>query len=160
MTTTGQPRADAGRGRRDRVPLPERHRHPLYPGLRPVRKQGLDRAPAHLEVRQRNAGQPRPKPRGKGGVVEGDHRDLIRNGDAGFHAAGDALAYLRESSHERLLVLAVRAPNAPVRIPAALLGLDGEAETVYGGAPPLRAGVDGAVTLPGDGPTFQVWRLA
>jgi alpha-glucosidase len=88
------------------------------------------------------------------------HRALRRGGMRWAHAAGDALVYLRESEQERLLVLAARAPHDPVRIPAALFGLDGEAETVYGAAPRLLRGADGAVTLPGDGPTFQVWQLA
>jgi len=88
------------------------------------------------------------------------HRALRRGGMRWVHAAGDALVYLRESEQERLLVLAARAPHDPVRIPAALFGLDGEAETVYGAAPRLLRGADGAVTLPGDGSTFQVWQLA
>jgi len=89
-----------------------------------------------------------------------DHHCLRRGGLRWVHAEGDTLVYLRESVHERLLVLAARAPHDPLTVPAALLGLDGEAETVYGGAPPLRPGADGVVTLPGDGPAFQVWRLA
>jgi alpha-glucosidase len=94
------------------------------------------------------------------GALRRTHHCLRRGGLRWVHADGDALAYLRESVHERLLVLAARAPHDAVVIPTELLGLDGEAGSVYGGAPPLQPGAGGVVTLPGDGPTFQVWRLA
>ena len=87
------------------------------------------------------------------------HHALRRGGLRWVHAAGDALAYLRESGTERLLVLAARAPYGGLRLPAAGLGLTGEAANLYGGAPPLRPS-GGVVSLPGDGPMFQVWRLA
>ena len=68
---------------------------------------------------------------------------------------------MRKSPGERLLVLAARAPHQPVRVPAGALGLGGgEAFNLYGGAGALRQGPDDSVTLPGDGPTFQVWLLA
>ena len=76
-----------------------------------------------------------------------------------MHAHGDALAFLRESDGERLLVLAARGPHPPVRVRGRSLGVDGEAANVYGGARSLRPGPDNIVTLPGDGPTFQVWQL-
>jgi alpha-glucosidase len=76
------------------------------------------------------------------------------------HAEGDALVYLRESERQRLLVLAARAGRRPLRLPTGALGLAGEAPTLYGDAPPLRADPDGYLTLPGDGPTFQLWQLA
>jgi alpha-glucosidase len=88
------------------------------------------------------------------------HHALRRGGMRWVHAAGDVLAYLRESHQERLLVLAARAPNDGVRLPAALLGLTGEAAARYGGSPPLRPDADGVVSLPGDGPMFEVWQLA
>ena len=88
------------------------------------------------------------------------HHALRRGGLRWVHAGGDVLAYLRESSLERLLVLAARAPHAGLRLPAALLGLTGEAQNEYGGGPPLRPDADGVVSLPGDGPAFQVWQLA
>lgn len=59
-----------------------------------------------------------------------------------------------------LLVLAARGPHAGLRVPAALLGLTGEAPNEYGGGPPLRPDADGVVSPPGDGPAFQVWQLA
>ncbi|SCE80838.1 alpha-glucosidase [Micromonospora coriariae] len=71
-----------------------------------------------------------------------------------LHHDRDTLVFLREAPTGAVLVLARRAPGGPVR----LAGLPA-AENVYGGAPALRPGPDGSVTLPGDGPTFQVWRL-
>jgi alpha-glucosidase len=85
---------------------------------------------------------------------------LRRGGLRWVHAEGDALAFLRESERQRLLVLAARAGNAPLRLPAGALGLAGEAPNLYGGAGPLRPDPDGYLTLPGDGPTFQLWQLA
>ena len=77
-----------------------------------------------------------------------------------MHAEGDAIAFLRESERQRLLVLAARAGHGPLRLPAGALGLAGEAPNLYGNADPLRPDPDGSVTLPGDGPTFQLWQLA
>ncbi|GIF69127.1 alpha-glycosidase [Asanoa ishikariensis] len=88
-----------------------------------------------------------------------DAEPLRRGGLRWVHAHGDVLVFLRESAAGRLLVLAARSPHAPVRLLGRQLGLHGEAANRYGGAPPLRAAVDNHVTLPGDGPTFQVWQL-
>jgi alpha-glucosidase len=85
---------------------------------------------------------------------------LRRGGLRWVHGEGHTLAYLRESEHGRLLVLAVRAPDEPLRLPAAGLGLTGDTPNVHGGAPGLRPDADGFVSLPGDGPMFQVWQLA
>ncbi|RBY83886.1 glycoside hydrolase family 13 protein [Geodermatophilus sp. TF02-6] len=84
---------------------------------------------------------------------------LRRGGLRWVAAAGDTLCYLRESADERLLVLARRAAAPPLRVPADLLGLAGEAPNVSGGGAPLRVRDGRDVVLPGDGPTFQVWRL-
>ncbi|HEU4349661.1 MAG TPA: glycoside hydrolase family 13 protein [Actinoplanes sp.] len=89
-----------------------------------------------------------------------DHPALRRGGLRWVHAAGDALAYLRETGEQRLLVLAARAPHGGLRLPAAQLGLTGEAPSLHGGGPPLRPDADGVVSLPGDGPAFCVWQLA
>ena len=88
------------------------------------------------------------------------HDALRRGGLRWAYARGDALVFLRESAHERLLIFARRASHEPVRLRGRSLGLDGEAANLYGGAAALRAGFDNYVTLPGDGPTFQVWQLA
>ncbi|MFD2766871.1 glycoside hydrolase family 13 protein [Micromonospora eburnea] len=71
------------------------------------------------------------------------------------HADADTLVFLREAPAGTVLVLARRAPGTPVRLAGLPAG-----ENVYGGAPALRPDADGAVTLPADGATFQVWRLA
>jgi alpha-glucosidase len=83
----------------------------------------------------------------------------LRHGGLRWLAAtGDALAFLREGPHERLLVLAARCAGDELRLPAGPLGVTRAAPNVYGGAPQLV--VEGnSVALPGDGPTFQVWRL-
>jgi alpha-glucosidase len=94
-----------------------------------------------------------------GGLRRSNHA-LRRGGLRWAHAEGDVLVYLRESEHQRLLVLAARAGHPPVRLPAGLLGLAGEAPNLYGNADPLRPDPDDSVTLPGDGPTFQLWQLA
>jgi len=70
----------------------------------------------------------------------------LRHGGLRFaHVSADAVAYWRESVEGRLLVLARRAAGAPIP----LSGVSG-ATNLYGGA-------EFAGTLPGDGPTFQVW---
>jgi alpha-glucosidase len=93
------------------------------------------------------------------GALRRSHHALRRGGLRWAHAQGDALAFLRESDRQRLLVLAARAETGPLRLPTGALGLAGEAPTIYGDADPLRPDPDGFVTLPGDGPTFQVWQL-
>ena len=72
---------------------------------------------------------------------------LARGGIRYLHVSDDAIAYLRESSSERLLCLAARAPHDPIVVPFA--GLD----TLYG--EDARDGV-----LPADGPAFHVWRIS
>ncbi|MER7888373.1 glycoside hydrolase family 13 protein [Micromonospora sp. NPDC094482] len=67
----------------------------------------------------------------------------------------DTLIFLRESPAGSVLVLARRSAAEPVRLTGLPVG-----ENLYGGAPALRPDRDGAVALPGDGPTFQVWRLS
>jgi alpha-glucosidase len=71
---------------------------------------------------------------------------LVRGGIRYAHVSADAIAYLRESRGERLLVLAARAPHDPISTPFHSL------ETLYG----EDAG-DGV--LPADGPSFHVWRI-
>ncbi|MEV0395810.1 glycoside hydrolase family 13 protein [Polymorphospora rubra] len=77
----------------------------------------------------------------------------LRHGGLRFlHVGTDRLAFLRETADERLLVLAARRPvSEPLRLPGI-----GAADNIYGGAPDLAPGDP----LSGDGPTFQVWRLA
>ncbi|MDG4791875.1 glycoside hydrolase family 13 protein [Micromonospora sp. WMMD1102] len=74
------------------------------------------------------------------------------------YADADSLVFLRESPTESVLVLARRASGEPVRL-AGFAEAGSEAANLHGGAPALRPDPDGGLTLPGDGPTFQVWRL-
>lgn len=74
----------------------------------------------------------------------------------------DALAFVRETADERVLVLAARAPWAGAELPA-WLAPDG-AESLYGGAALDRVEGTGpdrgpVLRLPGDGPGVQVWRV-
>jgi alpha-glucosidase len=88
--------------------------------------------------------------------VRRKHESLRRGGLRWAHVDDDALCFLRETADERLLVLARRAPGAPVRVS----GVGARtAENVYGGAA-APCDPDGSVRLPGDGPTMQIWRLA
>ena len=80
---------------------------------------------------------------------------LRRGGLRWLHADADALVFERETAGESVLVLARRAAGDPVRLPGT-----GPAVNVYGGAADLVPDGSGAVTLPADGPTFQVWLSA
>ena len=71
---------------------------------------------------------------------------LARGGMRFVHVGSDAIAFLRETRDERLLVLAARAPHAPIVTPFTNL------ETLYGSDAP-----DGV--LPSHGPAFHVWRI-
>jgi alpha-glucosidase len=80
---------------------------------------------------------------------------LARGGIRYASVGADHIAYLRETSEERLLCLAARSEHEPVRLALAELGASG-AETLYGGDAEARGG---ELTLPADGPAFHVWRL-
>ncbi|MET0435112.1 MAG: glycoside hydrolase family 13 protein [Cellulomonas sp.] len=70
----------------------------------------------------------------------------------------DAIAYLRETAEERVLVLAARAPWGGALLPGHLLAAGEQPENLHGGA---ALGVEPrGLRLPGDGPGVQVWRLA
>ena len=73
------------------------------------------------------------------------------------YADEDALVFLRETADERVLVLLTRAPGNDIALDAGQLGWSGEAENCYGGA--VIEAQNGKVTLPGDGPSAQIWRL-
>lgn len=85
------------------------------------------------------------------------HRALREGGLRWAVVHDDALAFLRETADERLLVLVARASWPGSVLPRRLLG-DGAPQNLYGGAD-LSVGEHGLV-LPGEGPTAQVWRLA
>lgn len=80
----------------------------------------------------------------------------LRHGGLRWLAVGDdAVTFLREAPGESVLVHAARADHAPVRLPGAVVGPE---LTGLAGTPDLRAGADGVVTLPADGPAFSMWR--
>jgi alpha-glucosidase len=71
---------------------------------------------------------------------------LARGGLRYLHISSDAVAFLRETREERLLVLAARAPHPAISTPFTSL------ETLYGQDAPNGV-------LPADGPSFHVWRI-
>lgn len=86
----------------------------------------------------------------------------LRRGGMRWLAADDEfLLYIRETPDEALLCVASRGSSRPIAVPRSLLGLaeTGRATAVYGGADELRVRADGTVSVPLEGPTFQVWRL-
>ncbi len=99
------------------------------------------------------------------GHLAGVYRDLIalrrsqpalRHGGLRWaHASADAIAYLRETASDRLLVLAARAQGPAIRLPATIAR--SAPRNLHGGA--TASLVEGALVLPGDGPTFQIWSL-
>jgi alpha-glucosidase len=80
---------------------------------------------------------------------------LARGGMRYAFVSDDAIAYLRETSTERLLCLALRGDHAPISLPLEALGCR-DLEPVYG-QPVSVAGGD--AFLPTEGPSFHVWRL-
>ncbi|WP_425956682.1 glycoside hydrolase family 13 protein [Xylanimonas sp. McL0601] len=74
----------------------------------------------------------------------------------------DAVAFLRETPDERVLVVVARGPWRGATLPSWLLGAQAP-ELLYGGSlvgtPSLTVGGDG-IRLGGDGPAVGVWRLA
>jgi len=80
---------------------------------------------------------------------------LARGGIRYAHVGNDAVAYLRETASERLLMLAVRSEHEAVRLPQVELGAR-ELTTLYGAEAQLA---QGEAILPVEGPAFHVWRL-
>ncbi|WP_263118937.1 glycoside hydrolase family 13 protein [Cellulomonas sp. RIT-PI-Y] len=87
-------------------------------------------------------------------ALRSEHRALREGGLRWVLVEDDALAFLRETRDERLLIVAARAPWAGGELPASL----GSPETLYGGAD-LTVTAAGALAVPGTGPGFGVWRL-
>ncbi len=83
------------------------------------------------------------------------HPALRSGGLRWAHVDDDSMAYVREGVEDRLLVYARRASGEPV----VLAGFGSRcADNLYGGASP-DIDEHSTWTLPGDGPTVQVWRL-
>ncbi len=77
--------------------------------------------------------------------------------------AGDAIAYLRETAEERVLVVLARAPWEGARLPGWLVDAGERPELLYGGSAAGTPGLsfDGDhLLVSGDGPAVGVWRLA
>jgi alpha-glucosidase len=71
--------------------------------------------------------------------------------------ADDAVAFLRETADESVLVLVARGPWAGTVLPTSIVTPGTEPRVLYGGVA-LTLTTDGYV-LPGDGPGVRVWRL-
>jgi alpha-glucosidase len=89
------------------------------------------------------------------GALRAGSPALRRGGLRWLRATDDALVFLRESRHERLLVQVSRADHDPVRLPAA--HLDGDVVGCRLGDDVKVAGSD--VVLPAAGAGVQVWEL-
>ena len=90
--------------------------------------------------------------------LRNDVRALREGGMRWVLVHDDALAYLRETADERVLVVVARAPWPGSVLPASLLADGAMPQNLYGGAE-LRSTAAG-LHVPGDGPGAQVWRLA
>ena len=91
--------------------------------------------------------------RGSGALKDGGLRWAV--------VADDAIAYLRETADELLLVLLARAPWPGARLPAWLVG-ERHPELLYGGraaATPSLSADGNHLLISGDGPAVGVWRL-
>jgi alpha-glucosidase len=90
--------------------------------------------------------------------LRNDVRALREGGLRWVIVHDDALAYLRETDEERVLVVVARAPWPGSVLPASLLADGAVPENLFGGG---RLEVtERGLEVPGDGPTAQVWRLA
>jgi len=135
-----------------------------YPGT-PMLFMGDELGLQAVDGEQARTPMPWGDPAPFAGRLAGVYRDLIAlrrsqpalryGGLRWAHVGADAVAYLRETPDDRLLVLATRAQGPAIRLPATVAR--SAPRNLYGGA---SAGLaDGALVLPGDGPAFQVWAL-
>ncbi|MCB7135434.1 glycoside hydrolase family 13 protein [Cellulosimicrobium marinum] len=90
-------------------------------------------------------------------VRRGSHA-LRSGGMRWVHVDDDALVFLRETAHERVLVAVARAPWPGVRLHPAVVAGARDAERLHGDLD-LDVVPDGAWRLAGDGPAVGVWRL-
>jgi alpha-glucosidase len=85
--------------------------------------------------------------------------DALRRGSLRFVAADrDAIAFVRETADERMLVHATRSAHEPLRLGAADVGIVSQAELLYGDGS-IVDDRSGTVELSADGPSFSVWRV-
>ena len=85
------------------------------------------------------------------------HPSLATGGLRWVHVDDDAIAFVRESADETLLILAAKG-DVDASLPPAALPRVAEAEAVYGEAT-LGVSGDGSALLTAEGPAFAVWRL-
>jgi len=88
--------------------------------------------------------------------VRNNHHALRHGGFRWIHTEPDAVVFLRETAEERLLVRTARAATAPVELSVQLLRSEMLRVVVNSSDLPAE---HGAITLPGDGPIHQVWKL-
>jgi alpha-glucosidase len=112
-----------------------------------------------------DARRPMPwhRPHARSEFLHGRYRTLLRlrgatpalrHGGLRFaHVGPDAVAYWRETAQDRVLVSVRRNSGTPQAIPFDATGAD----NLYGGA--SLSIVDGQATLPGDGPSVQIWAV-
>jgi alpha-glucosidase len=81
---------------------------------------------------------------------------LQRGGLRWVHVSDDAIAFLRETADDRVLVVTSRAPGTPLVLPRSLLGRGDDVEVLFGDAPVID---ELGIHVPGSGPGAQVWRL-
>jgi alpha-glucosidase len=103
------------------------------------------------------------RPHARSEFLHGRYRTLLRlrgatpalrHGGLRFaHVGPDAVAYWRETAQDRVLVSVRRNSGTPQAIPFDATGAD----NLYGGA--SLSIVDGQATLPGDGPSVQIWAV-
>ena len=84
-----------------------------------------------------------------------DQPALRHGGLRWAHVSADAIAFLRETPTDRLLVLATRADGPPIHLPATIART--EPSNLHGGGSAAITQDD--LVLPGDGPAFHVWSL-
>ena len=84
--------------------------------------------------------------------------EALRHGSLRFVAADrDAIAFVRETAGERVLVHAARSAHEPLRLGTADVGVANGPDLLYGDGGLVHDG--GTIELAGDGPSFSVWRI-
>lgn len=94
------------------------------------------------------------------GALRQEHEALRRGGLRWVYVAPDVIAYVRETTNERLLAVAARAHHEAFNISRAGLGIavGSELLPLIGTTDVVRADAD-AITIPGDGAGFRLWQL-
>jgi alpha-glucosidase len=85
------------------------------------------------------------------------HPALSRGGMRWLHVGDDALAFVRESAEQAVLVVATRAPALLTLPPTSVT--DPHSAGALVGTAALTVSADGAVSVAADGPSFSAWEL-